>query len=43
MRSNVLSLVIKNLDKNNKVIVDIMEHMNFTQLEMKKHRNKVKK
>jgi len=40
-RSNVFSLIIEVIKNNNKSIVETMEHMNITQLDIKKCHNKV--
>jgi hypothetical protein len=40
---NVISLILEVSYKNNKVFVDAMEHINTTQLEIEKQRNKVHK
>jgi hypothetical protein len=36
----MIFLILKASYKNNKVLVDVMEHINATQLEIEKHRNK---
>jgi len=40
-RSNIFSLIIKVTKNNNKSIIETMEHMNITQLEIEKYHNKV--
>jgi hypothetical protein len=40
-RSNVFSMIIETTNNNNKSIIQMMEHMNVTQLEIKKCHNKI--